>query len=322
MTKDEVQHSRMTFYKAVNRRNNMKVNFQVSGNFLGGTGIPQKTMVLTFGVSFACHAILIGAMFFLPEYRKPSGNPFPSAINVSLVSLPAAPTGPPAGSAPVAKEAIPLQAEKVVEQKAIKAEAPIPEKISKPAVKVEKKVSLKPEISPKKKVENADLIKNGVKNIEKKVGESRPASVSDAIGRMKDQIENTNKVKGAGIPGSVVKGPFPGITGGTGSGAGSSFGVLDIYKAEIYYKIQQNWAYSEQLGGRGADSMTILVIKIMPGGEISDIRFERKSGNRYLDDSAYRAIQKSNPLPPVPEQYGRAYYEVGLRFGTGGLKQK
>jgi len=68
--------------------------------------------------------------------------------------------------------------------------------------------------------------------------------------------------------------------------------------------------------------MTVLVIKIMPGGEISDIRFERNSGNRYLDDSAYRAIQKSNPLPPVPEQYDRAYYEVGLRFGTGGLKQK
>ena len=271
----------------------MKGHLQISENFLGGTGIPPKTMVLTFGVSFACHAILIGAMFFLPEYRKPSGNPFPSAINVSLVSLPAAPTGPPAGSAPVAKEAIPAQAEKAVEQKAIKAEASIPEKISKPAVKVEKKV-----------------------------GESRPAAVSDAIERMRDQVENTNRVKGAGIPGSGVKGSFPGITGGTGSGAGSSFGVLDIYKAEIYYKIQRNWAYSEQLGGKGADSMAVLVIKIMPSGEISDIRFEGKSGNSYLDDSAYRAIQKSNPLPPVPEQYGRTYYEVGLRFGTAGLKQK
>lgn len=298
----------------------MKGHLQVSENFFGGTGIPPKTMVLTFGISFACHAILIGAMFFLPEYRKPSGNPFPSAINVSLVSLPAAPAGSPEGSAPVAEATIPEQAVKTVEKKASKAEAPIPEKISKPAVKIEKKVSLKPEISPKKKVETADLIKNAVKNIENKVGESRPASVSDAIGKMRDQVENTNRVKGAGIPGSGVKGSLPGITGGIGSGAGSSFGVLDIYKAEIYYKIQQNWAYSEQLGGRGADSMAVLVIKIMSSGEISDIRFESKSGNRYLDDSAYRAIQKSNPLPPVPEQYGRTYYEVGLRFGAGGLK--
>ncbi|MBU2621202.1 MAG: TonB family protein [Proteobacteria bacterium] len=301
----------------------MKGRFQISENFFRGTGIPPKTMVLTFGVSFACHAILIGTLFFLPEYRKPSGNPFPSAINISLVSLPAAPPGPPAGGAPVAKEAIPAQAEKAVEQKMSKAEASIPEKISKPAAKVEKKVSLKPEISPKKRVETAALIKNAVKNIEKKVGESRPAAVSDAIGRMRDQVENSNRVnKGTGIPGSEVKGSFPVITGGTGSGAGSSFGVLDIYKAEIYYKIQQNWAYSEQLGGKGADYMAVLVIKIMSNGEISDIRFERESGNRYLDDSAYRAIQKSNPLPPVPEQYDRAYYEVGLRFGTGGLKQK
>lgn len=300
----------------------MKGRFQISENFPVGAGIPQKTMVLTFGISFACHAILIGAMFFLPEYRKPSGNPFPSAINVSLVYLPAGPTGPPAGTAPVAQEAVPQQIEKTVEKKAIKAEASIPKEISKPAVKAEKKVSLRPEISLKKKVDTAALIKNAIKNVEKKVEESRPATVSDAIGRIRDKVENTNKVKSAGIPGSGVKGSVPGIPGGIGSGAGQPFGVLDIYKAEIYYKIQQNWAYSEQLGGSGADSMAVLVIKIMPGGEISDIRFERKSGNRYLDDSAYRAIQKSNPLPPVPEQYRQAYYEVGLRFGTAGLKQK
>lgn len=300
----------------------MKGHIQISDKFIGRTGIPPKTMALTFGISFACHAILISAMFFLPGYGNMSGNPFPTAINVSLVSLPAAPAGSPAGSVPVTEGAIPEQAVKAAEHKEVKAEASIPEKISKPVAKVEKKVSLKPEIQVKKKVDTADLIKNAVKNIEKKVGESRPATVSDAIAKMRSEVENTNTVKGAGIPGSGVKGSSPGIIGGTGSGAGGSFGVLDIYKAEIYYKIQQNWAYSEQLGGKGADTAVVLVIKILRDGEISDIRFEKKSGNRYLDDSAYRAIQKSNPLPPVPEQYDRTYYEVGLRFGTAGLRQK
>ncbi|RPH52204.1 MAG: TonB family protein [Desulfobacteraceae bacterium] len=298
----------------------MKGSLQVSENFLEGMGIPSKTMVLTFGISFACHAILIGAMFFLPDCRSSSGNLFPSTISVSLVSLPAAPAGSSADSAPVAEAKIPEQAGKTVEQKAIKTEALIPEKIAKSAVKVEKKVSLKPEISKKKKVDNADLIKNAVKNMEKKVGESRPSTVSDAIVRMRARVENTSSANSAGIPGSGGKGSSPGTTGGTGSGTGGTFGVLDIYKAEIYYKIQQNWAYSEQLGGRGADTMAVLVIQIMPGGEIRDIRFEKKSGNRYLDDSAFRAIQKSNPLPPVPEQYDKPYYEVGLRFGTAGLK--
>ncbi|MDQ1330749.1 MAG: colicin import rane protein, partial [Thermodesulfobacteriota bacterium] len=185
-----------------------------------------------------------------------------------------------------------------------------------------KKVSLNPETAKINKVDTAGLIKDAVKNMEKKVSESRPAEVSDDITRMRNQVENTNRVKSAGIPGGGVKGTLPGISGGTGSGTGAPFGILDIYKAEIYYKIQQNWAYSEQLGGRGADNMAVLVIKIMPNGEIGDIRFERKSGNTYLDDSAYRAIQKSNPLPPVPEQYDKSYYEVGLRFGTAGLKQK
>jgi len=312
----------MTFYEAVNRRNIMKGHLLVSENFLRGTSIPPKTMVLTFGLSFACHAILIVAMFFLPEYRSNSGNPFPSAINVSLVSLPAAPAGSPEGGAPVAEAVIPEQAGKTVEQKAVNAKTSTPEKISKPAVKVEKKVSLKPEITKTKKVDTAGLIKDAVKNMEKKVGESRPAAVSDAIVRLRDQVEKTNRVNSAGIPGGGVKGTLPGIPGGTGGGAGAPFGVLDIYKAEIYYKIQQNWAYSEQLGGRGAGAMAVLVIKILPNGEIGDIRFERKSGNTFLDDSAYRAIQKSNPLPPVPEQYDKSYYEVGLRFGTAGLKQK
>jgi TonB family protein len=65
----------------------MKGCFQVSGNFLGRTGIPPKTVILTFGISFACHAILIGALFFLPGYSKLPDSPFPSTINVSLVSL-------------------------------------------------------------------------------------------------------------------------------------------------------------------------------------------------------------------------------------------
>ena len=306
----------------------MKKRLQVSGYLLQGNGIPPKTLVLTFGISFLCHAVLIGAMFFMPEYRKPTGNPFPSSINVSLVSFSA---GPPAGEIPVAGT-VAVKSERPGLKKAIpvvKVEKAA--KISKPAViaeKITKAVSLSPEKIPaKKKVETSSLINNAIKNIEKKVGESRSATVTSAIDQLRNQVESSGNVKTAGVPGGGIKTNAPaGVPGGFGSGTGigggtwGAAGVIDIYKAEIYYRIQQNWAYSEQLGGSNSEQMAVLVIKIMPEGEISDIWFERKSGNRFLDESAYRAVQKSNPLPPIPQEYNRSYYEVGLRFGAGGLK--
>ncbi|MBA3037190.1 MAG: cell envelope integrity protein TolA [Desulfobacterium sp.] len=316
----------------------MREGSKFSGYINGKSGIPQKTVALTFGVSLACHAVLIGILFFLPGYNRPAVNPFPSSINVSLVSLPAGRPGPPAGR-PDAIKSSAVAEKKAVKKASIKVEKP--KEISKPAVKAEKvqkkppekvtkAVSLNPETLPKKKADSAELIKNAVKDMEKKVGESRPASVSDAISKIRNQIESgsktgkfdkTDQAKGYGSQGTGIKGAAPGLPGGSG-GNNLPIGALDIYNAEISYIIQQNWAYSEQIGGRGSDSVVALVIKIMRTGEISDIRFESRSQNRHLDESAYRAIQKSNPLPILPEGYGRPYYEVGLRFGTSGLKQK
>lgn len=281
-------------------------------------GIPPKTLVLTFGISFLCHAVLIGAMFFLPEYRKPMGNPFPSAINVSLVSFSA---GPPAGEVSVAGVAV-AQAKKA----GLKKETPVIPVIKvEKAEQIKKAVSLNPKKIQDKKVETSKLINSAIKNIEKKVDESRSATVARAIDRLRNQVESSDNIKTAGVPGGSIKSSAPaggpgGFGTGTGGGTGGAVGAIDIYKAEIYYRIQQNWAYSEQLGGSNSERMAVLVIKIMSGGEISDIWFERKSGNRFLDESAYRAVQKSNPLPPIPQEYDRPYYEVGLRFGTGGLK--
>jgi len=66
----------------------------------------------------------------------------------------------------------------------------------------------------------------------------------------------------------------------------------------------------------------VLAIKILRNGEIEDIWFDKKSGNAYLDDSAYKALVKSNPLPPLPKDYMRPDYKIGLRFGPKGLKNE
>jgi len=91
-----------------------------------------------------------------------------------------------------------------------------------------------------------------------------------------------------------------------------------VYQQEIAYHVRNNWAYPEQLAGQRKDLETRLVISIMASGEIKDVRFDKRSGNSYLDDSAYKAVVKSNPLPPLPKGY--QFYTVILGFTPAGLQ--
>jgi len=64
----------------------------------------------------------------------------------------------------------------------------------------------------------------------------------------------------------------------------------------------------------------VIVITIRSDGEISDVSFERKTGNIYLDDSAYRSVMKSSPLPPFAEYNIREpFFETGIVFPVGEL---
>ncbi len=117
--------------------------------------------------------------------------------------------------------------------------------------------------------------------------------------------------------------------GGSSNGAGGrgSLGLqaraaITSYAGSVLPdRINRNWAFSEHLASRRFNLEAVLVIKIRADGEITDIWFEKKSGDRYFDTSAYNAVVKSNPLPPLPQAY-TAYadvYTIGLRFTPSGL---
>ncbi len=93
--------------------------------------------------------------------------------------------------------------------------------------------------------------------------------------------------------------------------------ISDIYKAQISYQIERNWAFSANLAGGRKDLRTILVITIQPTGQIQNLWYEQRSGNNFLDQSAYNAVMKSNPLPPLPKGYGE--YTIALVFTPAGL---
>jgi colicin import membrane protein len=292
----------------------------------------SHSMVFPFGVSFLFHLVIIGAMIFMPEFG--SGPRFRTGVvNVNLVSLPS--PGPDTGG-PAAAVVKPKPVEKKPPQKpAVKVPEPKPEPKPKPKpVPVVKKPPKAVSLAPKKKkikkslkkktLDREKIINSAIEGIEKKVEKTRTDSVAAAIDRLKRQVgESESQVaKGSGATSSKAGAGRAGPVGSFGTGAVRVQESILIYQAEIQYQIQKNWAFSQQLAGENTQLEAVLAIKILRSGEIEDIWFDKKSGNAYLDDSAYKALVKSNPLPPLPKDYMRSDYKIGLRFGPKGLKNE
>ena len=286
-------------------------------------GQESHSMVFPFGVSFLFHLVIIGALVFMPEFG--SGPRFRSGVvNVSLVSLPS--SGPDSGG-PAASVVKPKPAEKKPPQKpAVKVAKPKPipavkkppKAVSLAPKKIKSKKSLK-----KKTFDRSKMIDSAIERIEKKVEKTETDSVATAIEQLKHKVAASESQARTGPGGGASGKAGAGVAGPAGgSGTGGVRESILIYQAEIQYQIQKNWAFSQQLAGDNTQMEAVLAIKVLRNGEIEDIWFDQKSGNTYLDESAYKALVKSNPLPPLPNDYMQPYYKIGLRFGPKGLKNE
>jgi colicin import membrane protein len=263
-------------------------------------------------VSILCHLIFFSGVLFLPQLRS-SRSYIPSAVEVDLVSLPPSRAGSQVPAGGGKKEAVrtpekPKPAKKKIEtEKPKEAPAPVPaqpkETVSLAPKPLEVKRSLK-----QKTYDPSKAIKSAIAKIEKEAPESRPHEVREAIERLKKEDAESER-------GVVMR--SGGTSGGTQRGAPDLF---DIYNAEIWQRIRDNWAFSEALAGGRRDWEAIVIVKIMKDGHIMDTWFETRSGNSYFDDSALKAVKKSDPLPPLPEAYREPYYEVGLHFDLSALQ--
>jgi colicin import membrane protein len=297
------------------------------------------TLILFVAVSVALHLLLVLIVVLMPKIRPSRRFDLPASVQVRMVSLPGGGQKTPAKAAslpptkkktelkpdvkeitppkpkPKPKKAIPIPKKKVEASKP----APEPKKAISIAPKKVKKKKYKPKPSLKRKTyKPKKTIKETIDRLEKKVKDSDAQRVKKALDRIRKQVKQTGPVdrlkKKMATQGS-------GAVGGGGLGGGRrAIEMMDIYRAEIPYRIQENWAFPSQLAGEARHLKTVIVIKIMPNGEIADIWFEQRSGNQYLDESAYKAIQKSSPLPPLPPGYRRPFYNLGIGFTPEGVE--
>jgi len=241
-----------------------------------------------------CFLILV-----LSPYIKSRNHFSPAVINVDLVSLPSG------NSLPKTKKT----AASTIRKPSSTAKAPVVTKQI--AMKKTKSAAKKIKKSLKKKTFKAsEVINEAIKNVKNSVDTSQQDALKKAMKKIARQVKSEDAAR-------TNQKSFGSRYSGYGR---AGVDILSVYKAEIFSRIQKNWSFSEHLAGNRTDLAVKLAIKIMPDGEIRDIWFDERSGNSYLDESAKRAVLKSNPLPPLPKGFNKPFLNQGLRFTPSGIR--
>jgi TonB family protein len=88
---------------------------------------------------------------------------------------------------------------------------------------------------------------------------------------------------------------------------------MNVYYSLIWSRIKGKWALPQGILPR-ENIEAIVQAKILRNGTVVDLSFEKRSGNRYFDESAMKAIKKASPLPPLPDSIRDNNIDVGIRF--------
>jgi len=259
-------------------------------------------------VSVILHLAVFSAAIFLSGSFQSNEND-EVVYEVDLLSMPY--TGPQAQaspaliSAPAAKEIAPTK----------KAVAPEEKKISIPPEKTavnKKKPVVKKEETPVNTIETA------LAKLEKKVKAEGSEHLNQAI----SDLEKKNKSEESHLGSALTR--LQDKAAGTGSknrapGVSQIEGVaLQIYRGQITSQIYGNWSYPAAMSNKkGLEA--IVILKIKEDGAILESAFKKKSNDSIFDQSVLKAIEKSNPLLPLPEGYGRSYEEIEVTFNLKNL---
>lgn len=286
---------------------------------LTDSGYNHRTWVLLYLVSICLHLFFFLALVFFQNVSAPVR--LPPAIRVSLVPFVSETRGKssPAGGKKVPEKKIVKKTEiKHAKKKAIAIAQPEKKTTVKsiPDLKIKAKKKAKAEKIVKKSIRSlkrktyraSKVIANARENIKKNLERKEKNTLEKAFSRLQEEVSkegNSNfGVQGKSPSGDRLK--------------RGDVKAIDIYNMELMYKIQQNWAFNDILAGDDKHLEVRVIVKILKDGKVRDIWFETRSGNRYLDESALRAIKKSIPLPELPRGYSS--YDIGLIFTPSGLQ--
>lgn len=235
-------------------------------------------------ISLLFHAALLSLLFFAPSLPSPKLT-FGPAYTVALVSAPVKPQeqkGLEAG----AKELMRAGRSETVQKRRIEAEPVIPIRSLESGKKQDR------------------TLEKAMEEIRKRAAAADPAPKAPAKGPANTKAAPEEKAGTAA--------PMP--AGDTDMNA-----KLHVYYAAIWSRIKRGWVLP--LGILREDALeTVIDVRILRSGAVTDVNFEKRSGNRFFDESAMKAIRKATPFPPLPPELGESSLAVGIRFHSSEFK--
>jgi len=247
------------------------------------------------GLSAVAHVAGLVLFSVLPRFMTPPRPP--TTTIATIVPASALFPGPPS-PVPQAPRTGPTPSERAEEAKKALQKKPEPKKPAAKAKKPEPKPrvdeTIPPLESPPEKKEEMPAA----------LEEPAPAEAAPA-GPETDETDEGGGIRfGAG--GEGAPGGIPSI--------GSSAFPYDYYRASLVALLQSNWRRPAAPGGLGRTLGCRVRFTILKSGIIQEPRIVEPSGNPALDQSALRAVYDSNPLPPLPFQYGHTSVSAEVLF--------
>ncbi|MBN2539498.1 MAG: TonB C-terminal domain-containing protein [Deltaproteobacteria bacterium] len=139
----------------------------------------------------------------------------------------------------------------------------------------------------------------------KTLKKSPDEKVNTAIEDIKKKVASATATKEASRP--------------TPSGDSSEMNMkMKVYYSVVWSMIKEKWALPEGILSDN-DLETIIGARIVKNGSVVELNFEKRSGNRYFDESALKAIKKVGVFPPLPEWVHEGHIDLGIRFHSSEL---
>jgi colicin import membrane protein len=288
---------------------------------------------LPLNLAVGFHILVLLSSIYLPGLFKAKPK-FADIYTVSIINVAepieaqAPPPAPPVAPAkPVVKKLTPP----VTAKKVAPIAEPLPAEVKeqpkavslKPLKKKVVKKQVKPTVvdSPKEKPKRDDLAKKRRQQLADAIREEellaeRARLANEAVQMEKNLLQSSR-------PSPAVTRSTNSLANANGSSAkvsGSSSSQIErLYYAAITNRLLQYWALPESMQ-KQSNLLSTAVITINSNGQIADIFFEQRSGDRVFDQFVTKTIKAANPMPAIPAAMKKQRVEIGLNFKPGGIQ--
>jgi TonB family protein len=236
-------------------------------------------------VSLLFHAAVLSLLFLAPSLPSPKLT-FGPVYTVALVNFSGKTLEQQKAAAAGAKELMEAGRSETVLRKRLEAESAIP-------------------------IRSLESRKKQDRTLEKAMDEIRRRAAA-AGPTPKSQTKASSDAKA--IP-DVKAGPVSPLPAGDADVSAK----INAYYAMIWSRIKRGWALPQ--GILPGDVLeTVIDVTILRSGAVTEVNFEKRSGNRFFDESVLKAIRKASPFPPLPAWFGEASLDVGIRFHSSELR--